>query len=105
MTEPLCPLAELPPGALRGVVKGDGTRVCLANVNGVIHALGDVCTHQEFAMSDGVLLPDGSIECAWHGARFDCRTGKALRIPATEALPVFAVTVENGAILVGERRS
>ena len=31
--------------------------------------------------------------------------GNALRIPATEALPVFAVTVENGAILVGERRS
>jgi 3-phenylpropionate/trans-cinnamate dioxygenase ferredoxin subunit len=73
-------------------------------VDGAVHALGDVCTHQEFAMSDGVLLPDGSLECAWHGARFDCRTGRALRIPATDPLPVYEVAVDHGTILGGARR-
>lgn len=101
---PVCALDELPAGTTKGVVTPDGTRICLVNVDGTVHALSDVCTHQEFAMSDGALLPDGSLECAWHGARFDCRTGRALRIPASDPLPVYEVAVRDGTILVGARR-
>jgi 3-phenylpropionate/trans-cinnamate dioxygenase ferredoxin component len=79
----------------------DGTPVCLYNRGGEIGAVGNVCTHAEFAMSDGVLRPDGTIECVWHGARFDCRTGAVRRHPATDPLPVFEVRVEQGRILVG----
>ena len=34
---------------------------------------------------------DGTIECAWHGARFDRRTGDVRRHPATDPLAVFEV--------------
>jgi nitrite reductase/ring-hydroxylating ferredoxin subunit len=54
-------------------------------------------------LPDGRLENNGVIECAWHGAWFESRTGKALRGPADEPLPVFAVRVENGRVLVGPR--
>lgn len=93
--------ADVPDGELLGVTLPDGTPVCLYNRDGEIGAVGDVCTHAEFALSDGVLRPDGTIECVWHGARFDCRTGAVRRHPATEPLPVFNVRVERGRVLVG----
>jgi nitrite reductase/ring-hydroxylating ferredoxin subunit len=94
--------ADLPEGTLLGVTLPDGAPVCLYNVGGTIGAVGNVCTHAEFAMSDGVLHGDGTLECIWHGARFDCRTGAVRRAPASEPLPIYAVRVEDGRVLVGE---
>jgi nitrite reductase/ring-hydroxylating ferredoxin subunit len=97
--------SALPQGELLGVTLPDGTEVCLYNDRGTIGALGGTCTHGQFAMSDGVLIGDGTIECVWHGARFDCRTGAVRRAPACEPLPVYQVRVEDGRILVGRRES
>jgi 3-phenylpropionate/trans-cinnamate dioxygenase ferredoxin component len=96
-------VAELPDGELLGAVLPDGTAVCVYNDHGTIGAVSDVCTHAEFAMSDGVLQGDGTLECVWHGARFDCRTGAVRRQPAVDPLPVYQVSVEGDRILVGPR--
>ena len=48
---------------------------------GRIGAVTDLCTHQAFPMSEGTLEPDGTIECAWHGARFDCIIPRAAFTP------------------------
>lgn len=90
-------------GGLLGVTLPDGTLVCLYNHDGQIGAVGGQCTHAKFAMADGALHADGTIECAWHGARFDCRTGAVRRAPAIDPLPVYAVRVEHGRVLVGPR--
>ena len=95
--------ADLPDGHLLGVTLPDGASVCLYNRHGEIGALGGVCTHAEFAMAEGTLRDDGTIECVWHGARFDCRTGGVRRLPGTDPLPVYAVRVEHGRVLVGPR--
>ena len=89
-------------GALLGIELRDGTPVCLYNVAGAIGAVGNICTHAEFLMSDGFLLADGTIECAWHGARFNCRSGAVTRQPATEPLPVYKACVERGRVLVAK---
>ncbi|MDQ3697427.1 MAG: non-heme iron oxygenase ferredoxin subunit [Gemmatimonadota bacterium] len=102
--EPLARLDDVPEGGLVPVVRSDGTRICLINLAGEVHAVSDVCTHQEFPMSQGTLLWNGMIECAWHGARFDCRTGAAMYPPADEPLPRYEVRVENGTIFVGGRK-
>ena len=48
---------------------------------------------------DGIL--DGYVvECARHGARFDIRTGAALALPATAAVPMHAVRVIGDQIQV-----
>jgi len=98
-------VAEVPDGELLGVSLPNGVSVCLYNQNGEIGAVGGQCTHAEFAMSDGTLRPDGTIECIWHGARFDCRTGAVRRHPATDPLPVYDVRILDGRVLVGPRQA
>ena len=102
--EPLARLIDVPVGELVGVAKSNGERICLANVGGEIMAVSDMCTHQDFSLCQGTLLPNATIECAWHGARFSLRSGEALRLPAETPLPVYEVRVVNGSILVGRRK-
>ena len=92
---------DVPEGKLLGVKLPDGTRICLYNRHGTIGAVAGMCTHAEYPMDMGTLSADGTIECGWHGARFDCRTGAACRPPAVESLPVYEVRVENDRVLVG----
>ncbi len=94
---------DLPEGTLLGVETTRGERICLVNSGGTIHAVSDTCTHQDFAMAEGLLVDDCTIECIWHGARFDLRTGAARKLPAEEPLPVYEVRVVDGWILVGAR--
>ena len=94
-------LDDLPAGSLLGVVTPSGERVCLLNDNGVVLAVGDECPHQGFALSSGELIGDGTIECVWHGARFDCRSGEVLRGPAETPLPRYEARVVGSDVLVG----
>ena len=99
--EAIAKVEEVPEEGTFGVVKATGEPVCLIRHAGRITAVSDNCTHQDFAMSLGDVLPDGTIQCAWHGARFDSATGAVRQGPASDPLPVFAVRIEDGMILVG----
>ena len=101
--EPLASLGELSEGTVLQRVRSTGDAICLVRQNGQISALSDICTHQHFSMSQGDLLPDGTLQCAWHGARYDCSTGQVKQVPATAPLPVFQVRLEGERILVGPR--
>ena len=101
--EAVARLDEVPEGSLLGVRLSNGEEVCLANDGGTVHAVSNVCTHQDFLMSDGTLLPGCVIECAWHGARFDLVSGAVRAQPATDPLPVYAVRVEDGTVFVRPR--
>ncbi len=94
------PLAELPPGSRR-VVEVEGVEVALFNVDGVLLAAEDICTH------DGAPLAEGEVEgevitCPRHGARFSLHTGEVLAPPACEPLPLYEVRVVEGWIEVRE---
>ncbi|MEW6581893.1 MAG: non-heme iron oxygenase ferredoxin subunit [Actinomycetota bacterium] len=94
----VAPLEELPPGGtLR--VEVEGTPVCLVNVDGVVHAVHDVCTHALESLSGGWVEED-RIECPRHGATFSVVTGEALSPPASLPLPTFRTVVEGDRILV-----
>ena len=93
--------SDVAEGKLLGVKLPDGTRVCLFNQRGTIGAVAGICTHAEYPMDLGTLRADGTIECGWHGARFDCRTGAVRRPPAMESLPVYEVRVAGDRVLVG----
>ena len=92
---------DVPDGDMLGVELSNGQPVCVIRYQGTISAVGNLCTHAMFHMSDGVLHADGTLECIWHGARYDCRTGAVRRHPAEWPLPVYDVRVEDGRILVG----
>jgi 3-phenylpropionate/trans-cinnamate dioxygenase ferredoxin component len=101
--ETVASVSEVAEGAVVQRVRSGGDAVCLVRFNGEISALSDICTHQHFSMSLGEVLLDGTLQCAWHGARYDCRTGEVKQDPATSPLPVFQVRLEGDKILVGPR--
>jgi 3-phenylpropionate/trans-cinnamate dioxygenase ferredoxin component len=101
--EPLASLGELTEGTVMQRVRSSGEAICLVRQNGQISALSDICTHQHFSMSQGDLLGDGTLQCAWHGTRYDCRTGEVKQVPATSPLPVFQVRLDGDTVLVGPR--
>jgi len=96
---------ELPGDGVLGVEGPDGRRVCLVRFGDRVTAFADECTHQAFPLSAGEVHEDGTLECVWHGARFDCLTGDVVREPATDPLTVYPVRVEGGRILVGPPES
>ena len=60
----------------------------------------DVCSHDGQPLTDG-LIQDCAIVCPRHSAKFDLKTGKALCMPATEAIRVFKTEVRDGAVWAG----
>lgn len=91
--------AEIQPG-MREVFEIDHNLwVAVFNVGGKFHAIEDVCTHDDGPLAEGE-LEGHVIECPRHGAQFDVRTGKVLRLPAVTPVPTFDVRVEDGEIYV-----
>ncbi len=89
-------LAEVAPGtAVR--IEVDGKAICLVNTEGHVYALRDNCSHKDFPLSEGEVLGH-TLTCAWHGARFDVTTGKALSLPAVKPVATYEVEVEDGAV-------
>ena len=97
-------VAELPEGTLLGVTCGSGATVCLFNNAGRIGAIADLCTHQAFPLSQGMLQPDGTVQCSWHGAKFDCFTGRVREGPAVDPIRVYETRIRDGEIWVGPAR-
>jgi len=94
-----CTIDDLPDGGCHRA-DVDGEDVLLVHLDGEIHAVSNICTHDYAELSDGE-IEDGEIVCPLHQARFDPRTGEALAPPAYEALPVFPVRVlDDGAVQV-----
>lgn len=89
---------EIGPGEALGVKLG-GVEVALVELDGEVHAFGDVCPHAYALLSQGY-LEGGQIECPLHAARFDIRTGKCLEGPVGDPVPVFEVKIEAGDVWV-----
>lgn len=91
------PLAELRPNE---PVRVEGEEpIAVFNIEGELFAVSDTCTHAEASLSEGFV--DGAVvECPFHFARFCLRTGRALSLPATQALRTHAVVVRDGIVWV-----
>ncbi len=98
-------LSAIEPGIPLSVLLDDGTRVCLVRDGATVYAVEDRCPHRDFALSGGELVEPCVLECPWHGARFDVRTGALLQGPATDALPTCEVRVVADDVWVSLPRS
>jgi 3-phenylpropionate/trans-cinnamate dioxygenase ferredoxin subunit len=87
-------VSEIPAGGSL-LVEVDMVRVALFNLDGTIHAIEDVCTHDGGPLVEGRVVNGCQVECPRHGARFDIRTGAALSFPAFEPTKTYAVRVEG----------
>lgn len=95
----VCALSELEQdSAKRVVVDGVPIAVVLDSA-GVVHAIGDTCTHGEISLSDGFVEGD-SLECWAHGSQFSLLTGKPKNLPAYEPVPVYVVEIDGDDVLI-----
>ena len=95
----IAPVAELPNGERLFVDLGDKP-IVIFNIAGQLFAIGDVCTHDDGPLGDGV-MEDHNIVCPRHGAEFDVRTGKVMSMPAVVDIPAYPVQIRDGNIFVG----
>jgi nitrite reductase/ring-hydroxylating ferredoxin subunit len=78
----------------------DGKLIGVYLVDGDVHAIGNLCTHEYAILTDGFVEGD-VIECPIHQARFNIKTGKVLSEPAVVDVPTYPVKVEGDDIYVG----
>ena len=72
--------------------------VCVANVNGTISAMDNVCLHRGGPLGQGVIEGD-KLVCPWHGWMWDPKTGASAHDP-TVKLPVYPIKTEGDDVLV-----
>jgi len=92
--------AEILGGARRVVEHGEHEVLVLA-LGDCIYAIGNICTHDEVWLDDGILHPDScEIECPMHEGRFDLRTGAATHEPAEDPVPTYPVRIVGDEVFV-----
>jgi nitrite reductase/ring-hydroxylating ferredoxin subunit len=82
--EPVLAIADLPPGALVRVSRGD-LDILLAHLPHGIVATDDRCPHMAAPLSIGRLV-GCIVDCPLHNGRFDLSTGEAIQLPTTGGL-------------------
>ena len=99
-TVTLCRVDDLEPGAARRF-DGDGYRIALVRIGDDFYAIGDQCSHENYSLAEGDVFTDEcEIECWKHGSTFSLETGEPQSLPATRAVPVYDVEIEDGKIVV-----
>lgn len=92
------PLLDLPiDEGLR--IDDGGTAVAVFRVGDGVHAIADRCSHAEASLSEGEVFGN-EVECPRHGAVFDVATGRALTLPASKPVEVFATDIRDGNVFV-----
>lgn len=88
--------ADLKDGHMK-LLHVNGRRIALARTADGYHAVDDGCSHRGASLAGGVLIGD-TVQCLWHGSRFDVRTGAVTCGPAKTGVRVHAVRVQNGEV-------
>ncbi len=97
--ERVAAVTEIPPNGRKSIIVDD-VPALLVRIGNDFFVVEDVCSHDGQPLTDGPVA-DGAITCPRHGARFDLKTGNALCMPATRAIPTFAVQVRDSDVFVG----
>jgi 3-phenylpropionate/trans-cinnamate dioxygenase ferredoxin component len=92
----LVALADLPPDGVCEVETSEHGTLAVGVVDGVPFAVSNVCRHQ-FAKLGRGQVREGCLECPWHRARYDVRTGEMTAGPKGRifGFPPYSKTVQG----------
>jgi nitrite reductase (NADH) small subunit len=94
----ICARGELPAdGQAAEMTVGDRV-ICIANVNGTVSAIDNVCLHRGGPLGQGV-IEGGKIVCPWHGWQWNPTTGEAAHSPMVK-VAVYPLKIEGEDVLV-----
>ena len=92
-------LGDVPPGWVLRVQVG-ARAIAVANLDGALYAFDDACSHAGGPLGDNRIKDGCFVECPWHNAVFDVRTGQPVTGPARKPLSLYPVEVLDGVIHV-----
>lgn len=91
--------SEIPAGKMQKV-SVDGREILVANIGGSYYACDDTCTHAGASLAEGA-LEGQTITCGWHGAKFNCMSGKLEKFPAKiKDLKSYRTIIESDNVFV-----
>ncbi|PRA79936.1 non-heme iron oxygenase ferredoxin subunit [Microbacterium sp. MYb66] len=97
--ERVCGVADLEQDMPLRVEPGGVPITVIKDGEGMIHAIGDTCTHGEISLSEGFVEGD-TVECWAHGSAFSLLTGRPQNLPAYEPVPVYVVQIDGDDVLI-----
>lgn len=90
---------DFPPGKMQKIT-ADGKDILVTNIDGEYYAIDDTCTHSGASLAEGD-LKGAIIRCGWHGAEFDCKTGKLSSFPVKiKDLNSYKIIRESGNVFL-----
>jgi nitrite reductase/ring-hydroxylating ferredoxin subunit len=90
--------SELPSEGEAKEFELSGKVVCVANVNGMVTAMDNICLHMGGPLGQGY-IEGGKIVCPWHGWEYDLNTGELGDDPKSK-LAVYSIKIENGEVFI-----
>ncbi|NKC29870.1 non-heme iron oxygenase ferredoxin subunit [Falsiroseomonas selenitidurans] len=94
----LCAMESIPEGQARRVETAVAD-FAVFNLGGAFFVTANACTHGPGNLGHGP-VQGGEVVCEAHGGRFDIRSGRATRLPCTEALMVWEAVLRDDAVWI-----
>ncbi len=91
--------SDFPPSKMQ-MISIEGKDVLVLNLDGSYYAIDDTCTHMGASLTEGQ-LKGSTVICGWHGANFDCKSGKLEKFPAKiNDLKSYKVVIESDDVIL-----
>lgn len=108
----ICDESDIPIGDKKPFKQGD-TKLIVFHLEDGFYATQHSCTHLFAPLGKGKIVEDCQIQCPFHRARFDIRSGDVVEwanfppgvqllngLRGKKSLKTYPVTVENGKVMV-----
>ena len=89
---------ELPPNNQAKEFPCGDKVICVANVDGTISVMDNVCLHRGGPLGEGT-VEGGKVVCPWHGWQWDPKTGEATH-NANVKIAIYPMKIENGDVII-----
>ncbi len=109
---PVAKAAEIPVGGMKAC-KAGGESVLVFHLDDGFYATQSTCTHVFAPLNRGKLIDGHKLQCPFHRAQFDVRTGEVVRwahfppgiqvlnvVRSEKALATYPVSEEDGELFV-----
>lgn len=94
----LCAANEAPKSGEVTEVEANGVQICLANIEGQLRALDNLCPHRQGPLGQG-WIEGQAVICPWHAWAFDTRSGLCDE-PERAQVRTFPIQAQDETILV-----
>jgi nitrite reductase (NADH) small subunit len=95
----LCAVADAPAEGNVMEAEAAGVAVCLARIDGSLHALDNWCPHRRGPLGQG-WVEGRAVVCPWHSWAFDCETGLVSPPDGPAKVDLFPVREDGESIMV-----